>query len=244
MSYRKLLALLLAFLRPRVDGDAPPADPPAGGDPPSDDPDIDPDAGNDDPPADDEPPAPNAALETAQREARENKERADRYEREAADLRARSQPRPDTIEQQEDARLNDPQASDLEKWQIRANRALRVGQSQAQAALAQAADVSDRTSFQSIAMNDPLAKKYETRVEQELAKMRSAGQNAGREAIYTFLLGKDMREGKFKKKAAAQGGGNEPVNRGKLPGARTDVPGKGAQSEREKRAARLANVQI
>jgi hypothetical protein len=111
-----------------------------------------------------------------------------------------------------------------------------------------AEDISDQTSFRSICMSDTtgMAKRYETRVEQELVRVRSNGGNAAREAIYTYLLGKDMREGKFKKKAAAQKKDTETpgVNRGRLPGARSDVHGRTGMSEREKRAKRLENVQI
>jgi hypothetical protein len=125
---------------------------------------------------------------------------------------------------------------------------LRANRSQSQAALMRAEDLSDQTSFRSICMSDTtgMAKRYETRVEQELARVRSNGGNAAREAIYTYLLGKDMREGKFKKKAAAPKKDAETpgVNRGRLPGARSDVHGRTGLSEREKRAKRLENVQI
>jgi hypothetical protein len=237
------LALLLAFLRPAVDD---PVDPPSDqNDPPQDDAtDLeDLDATDPDPDPKDEP---NADLEAARKEARENKERAEKFEREAAELRVRHAPRQDDVTAQEDAKLADPKTPDLEKWQIQANRTLRSNTNAAQMALAQAHDVADRTAFASIAMTDPTAKKYEARVEQELAKARASGQNPSREGLYTYLLGKDMREGKFKKKAAPPG--DKPssnVNRGKLPGARSDVSGKGApKSEHEKRRARLQDQQI
>lgn len=182
-------------------------------------------------------------LEKVRREAAEAKESSARFEREAADLRARHAPRQDDIQAQEDAKLRDPKTPDLEKWQIQANRTLRQNTSAAQMALAQAHDVSDRTAFASLMISDPTAKKYEARVEEELAKVRKAGGNARREDAYTYLLGKDMREGKFKKKAAPADQA-KVVARGKLPGARSDVQAKGSQTERQKRAARLENVQI
>lgn len=188
--------------------------------------------------------AKNAAQEEAERRSTEQRERNERLERENVELRARLAPRVDAQEEEENRRLADEKTTALEKWQIQANRELRAGRSTAQAALLQAQDVNDRTAFASISMTDATAKKYETRVEKELADMRAKGQNAPREAIYTYLLGKDMREGKFKKKAAPAAGAQQTVNRGKLPGARSDVGAKGSLTEHEKREKRLENVQI
>ncbi len=107
----------------------------------------------------------------------------------------------------------------------------------------QAQDISDKTSFATIAMKNPaLFKRYEARVEEQLAQMRAKGFNAPREAIMDNLIGKDMRDGKFKPKKAAED--KTTVARGKLPGARSDVSGKNAMSEHEKRKQRLENVQI
>ena len=238
-----LLVMLLAFLRPAVD-DQDPANPNPDPDP---DPDPQPDLdleGADPEPDPKDAPDPNAELEAARRESAENKARAERFEREAAELRVRQQPAPQDDEfSREEARLKDPATPDLEKWQIKANRELRANRNAAQAALAQAHDVSDRTAFASVAISNPLAKKYEARVEEALAKARQNGQFPRREDIFKYMLGQDMLDGKFKKKAAPTADPSK-VNRGKLPGAKSDVSGKGAASEREKRAARLANVQI
>lgn len=191
---------------------------------------------------DDKSPEAEAALAAVRAE----KERGDRLERELSELRGRQQPGVDDITRQEDEKLRDPKATDLEKWQIQANRELRRGRSEAQAALMQAHDVADKTTFSRIAVtNAALFKRYESRVEEELTKMRAKGFNAPRETIMDNLIGKDMRDGKFaKKKAAEDKETKPPVNRGKLPGARSDVSGKNATSEHEKRRARLENVQI
>lgn len=247
------IALLLAFFRPGIEGE---------GD--VDDVDVnevaDHDAGDDagnadagddagDEAGDDAGDAGKSAAQAeVERRSADDRARADRIERENVELRARLQPPKDAGEDEENRKLADPATSALEKWQIQANRELKAGRSTAQAALLQAQDVNDRTAFAGIAMTDPTAKKYETRVEKELTDMRAKGQNAPREAIYTYLLGKDMREGKFKKKAPpAAGKGADPsaVNRGKLPGARSDVrSGAGNLSNRDKLAKKLENVQI
>lgn len=255
MTKRYWLTLLLAFLRPAVEGagDAAGAQggegggdqAPAGdGDQGAGDDQLDLDLNAGDQPGDQ---ASDSAkeLEAARKAAKDAEERAAKFEREAADLRVRhAPPAPNDIEAQENAKLANPNTTDLEKWQIQSNRTLRANTSAAQMALAQANDVSDRTAFASIAMTDPIAKKYESRVEETLAKARAQGQNPRREDIYTYLLGQDMRGGKFTKKkaAAAEAGGGVP--RGKLPNAGGDVPRKGGMTERERRAQRLENQQI
>lgn len=247
MNLRLLLALLLAPIRPAVDDPAnPPAaanpqDPPAEAAPEQPELDLDPADPDHEPVVD-----PKVELEAARKEARDNKERAERFEREAAELRTRQAPLPNDEYAREEAKLNDQNTPALEKWQIQANRELRANRSASQAALAQAHDVSDRTAYTALSMANPVAKKYEARVEEQLAKARAAGQNPSRAAILRFILGDDMLDGKFKKKAAPAAGAPDKsaINRGKLPGARSDVNAKGSQTEREKRRARLENQQI
>lgn len=254
MSLKYLFALLLAFLRPAIDED-PAANPdagaddkaaadPAGGD---DQLDLDLDAGAD--PASDPAKADlasNEDLESERRARAQERERAERAERELAELRTRSaRPAGDDEAAKEEAKLNDPATPELEKWQIKANRTLRQNTSAAQLALAQAQDVRDQTAFAAICISDPVAKRYQARVEQELAKARQNGQNPSREGLFTYMLGKDMRDGKFKRKAAPAGDQKPAVNRGKMPGARSDVSQKsGAMSNRERLAKKLEGVQI
>lgn len=267
MILLRLLALLVLFLRPAVAGeggdstaDAGTGDSSgdAGGDDAGDAGDVDDqqdlnaddagDAGDDGEGGD----KTASELEAARREAKEAKEARERVEQELAQVRRGSvaPSEEERIRAEEDKRLQSKDATDLEKWQIAANRELRAGRSAAQFALAQAHDVSDRTAFSSVCMSDPLAKRYESRVEQELAQVRAKGGNASRESIYTYLLGKDMREGKFKKKGAAktssQGGAQQTggVNRGKLPGARSDVRTGSGLTRKQQLEKKLENMPI
>jgi hypothetical protein len=239
------LTLLLAFLRLRVDDPAPDPEDDKGAEPatdPSDDlPEVDPDAV---PEKDEKSPEAEAALATV----RAAEERAARAERERDELRQRQQQRsPADLTAEEEAVLKDEKATELQKWQVQANRELRRGRSEAQFALAQAQDIADKTGFSRIANTNPaLFKRYEERVEKALADMRAKGYNASREQIMDNLIGKDMREGKFTKKAAPKKDETEKqtLPRGKLPGARSDVSGKTAMTEHEKRRQRLQDVQI
>lgn len=247
---KTLLWLILLFFRPAADGDADPDEPEldlSGGDP-----DPEPKGAAADPePQGDPEPDPQAALraelETERRARAEERERASRYERELAEVRAQShRPATDPQLEEEERILRDPNSTDLQKWQIQANREIRAGRGAAQNALAQAQDINDRTAFQALATkNPPLFKRYEARVEEEYQKLRAKGQAAPREAILRFLIGNDALDGKLTRKAPAGKAADNPnINRGRLPGARSDTSGKNSMSEREKRRARLENVQI
>lgn len=207
---------------------------------------LDADAGDED--AGEDKGADTAAELAAEKQARAQAEqRAEAHQRELNELRGQQRPAqtPDQrLYEQEQARLADPKVTELERWQIEANRKLRLNTQSSQAALMQAHDIADRTAFRQLEVTKPaLFKRYEKRVEEELAKMRKAGGNTTREGIMRYLIGTDAMDGKLtaKKKAAPAG---ETINRGKLPGARSDVRGKTTMSDREKRAARLQDVQI
>jgi len=132
----------------------------------------------------------------------------------------------------------------MERWQINANRTLRATQHQAAQALQEARDMADRTRFESKLNSDPRRAKYAERVETEIQKARAAGNTqASREDAYYWMLGKDIADGKLKAKPKASSTPN--VNRGKPAGVRSDVQGRGRpSSDRDKRAARLADVNI
>jgi hypothetical protein len=238
----KLLKKLLGLLFPGIDGE--------NDDPVPDDPDTpDPDAADDldlldddlpdDPPARAAPRRSDADDRLARLEAEVQTAR-----RQADEVRSR-QPAPvDETFQREEERLRNPETTEMERWQIQANRTLRDTQRQAQQAMFQAQDLSDRTRFESKIATDPRRAKYAERVEEEIQKARSRGQmNASREDAYYWMLGKDIADGKLKPKAKASATPN--VNRGKPAGVRSDVQGRGRpSSDRDKLRARLENTNI
>lgn len=251
---KNLLAFLLAFFRLGVgDGDDQGADDQAGADDGAaggddqgadDGAGDDQNAGADDQGGDDGAPDTAAELEAERRGRQQDRERADRLERELGEMRAGQQRKPDPTQEEEERILRDPQATDLQKWQVRSNQEIRASRLASQGALAQAHDIADKTSFGQLAITNPdVHKRYEARVEQEYQKLVAKGTPAPRAAILRVLIGDDVLNKKLtpKKAAAAAKPG---VNRGKMPGARSDVNGKNSMSEREKRRARLENVQI
>jgi hypothetical protein len=143
----------------------------------------------------------------------------------------------------EEARLRDPNLDPMERWQIQSNRTLRQSQQAAQAALFQAQDLRDQTLFESKIASDPHRARYRDRVEAAVQEERRAGRNASREAVYYYMLGKDIADGKLKPKAKAKSPAAD-VPRGKTPGVRSTVPPARGQTEHQKRAARLADVNI
>ncbi|MDN8066202.1 hypothetical protein [Burkholderia vietnamiensis] len=143
----------------------------------------------------------------------------------------------------EEARLRDPNLDPMERWQIQSNRTLRQSQQAAQAALFQAQDLRDQTLFESKIASDPHRARYRDRVEAAVQEERRAGRNASRESVYYYMLGKDIADGKLKPKAKAKAPAAD-VPRGKTPGVRSTVPAGRGQTEHQKRAARLADVNI
>ena len=190
------------------------------------------------------------AIIDARRRAQEAEKRAERAEREAAEARQRANPPQPSADQrlyeQEETVLRDPNSTEMQRWYVNSNRTLRQTQQEAAAARLQSADLADRAEFRMKAADDPRIKQYAERVETELAKMRAQGQSAPREAIYTFLLGQDVRNGKVIKTAAAgkPKGALPDRERGKPAGVKSDVSGKNRQSERDKLRKRLDGINI
>ncbi|QVN18757.1 hypothetical protein [Burkholderia pyrrocinia] len=157
--------------------------------------------------------------------------------------RTSAPPAPDRDFETEEARLRDPNTTDIERWQIQSNRTLRQSQQAAQAALFQAQDLRDQTLFEAKIAADPHRARYRERVEAAVLEERRQGRNASREAVYYYMLGKDIADGKLKPKAKAKSAAAD-VPRGKTPGVRSTVPAGRGQTEHQKRAARLADVNI
>lgn len=236
------LSMLLGFLRPAVEG--PPADEPPADEAPPDD-----DAPGDDLPPDDEPPADTPRrtaaqdLEESRREAREARERADRFERELTEARrAPPPPAADAQRQREDAILNDPNADANEKWRINANRRIAQTEQAAAHTLMSAQDTNDRSEFTLACASNPRLAAVKDDVERELATMRGKGQNAPRRELARYLLGKKLEEAPAAKKKPDAASN---ANRGRPANAGSDVQrGGGRKTEHQKRADRLANVNI
>lgn len=239
-SKSKLLKKILGLLFPGIDGDADdlPDDLPT--------PDTDDDPLDDDP-LDDIPDDPPVTARTRRddvgdRVARVEAELARRAQLADDRERAARAPAVDAEFQREEERLRSADTSEMERWQINANRTLRATQAEARQAMFQAQDMSDRTRFESKVASDPRRAKYTERVEEEIQRARSRGQQASREDVYFWMLGKDIADGKLKPKAKAST--TPQVPRGKSPGVRSDVQSRGPKSDHEKRAARLASMNI
>ena len=179
-------------------------------------------------------PDPQERVKEVERIAREAQEQVEVLRRQAT-------MRPDPTMDEEERKLRDPNTSELEKWQINSNRALRSSAAASQQALFQAQDMADKTGYQVKSASNPIYSKYESRVEAELNKARANGQNPNRELILAVLIGRDQLAGNFKPAATNKG---KTIPRGKPTGARSDTPSRGTMSDREKRVARLANIQI
>jgi hypothetical protein len=154
------------------------------------------------------------------------------------------------LHEQEEARLRDPEVAEIEKWQIRSNRTLRANTQAANNAMATAADMQDKAAFDRLEFTKPkVYKAYADKVEKALNDMRQRGEKAPRLALLQFLIGKDVVEGNVKsapaKRAPASGAGEQKgVNRGKPPGARSDVTGSGKGTRLQQLEKSLKGVPI
>jgi hypothetical protein len=254
----QLLKRLLGFLFPGVDDGDPPD---AGGDPGGSGADADgvgsadPGGGgvDTDPPEDDldfdlVEPAPTRRQPTTADDRISAVEAQLAEARRALESRAHAPaatgtPNADPDFEAEEARLRSPDITDLERWQIQSNRALREQRRIAAQALFQAQDLSDRTAFEAKIASDPHRARYRDRVESAIQEERRQGRNASREAVYYYMLGKDIAEGKLRAKAKPKTPAAD-IPRGKTPGVRSTVPPSRGMTEHQKRAARLADVNI
>lgn len=143
----------------------------------------------------------------------------------------------------EEERLRDPNLDPMERWQIQSNRTLRQSQQLAAQALFQAQDLNDRTAFEAKIASDPHRARYRERVEAAVQEERRQGRNASRESVYFYMLGRDIADGKLKPKAKAKAPAAD-IPRGRTPAVRSNVPSGRGQTEHQKRAARLADVNI
>lgn len=252
---RKLLSRFLVL--PAVEGDPDPA--PADPAPAEDTLDdllgaagTDPDPRETDDPA----PAPSANEERLSREL--ETERAVRRALETRAAPAPAGPARDPEYEREEAQLQEARAKGTDatslywmEWKVKTDRANRETRRHADDTLRETRDIADQTAFERMETTKPqVFKRYKDRVETEVQRLRAQGQNAPRLAILRYLIGDDAVNGKIGTKASKPAAAAAPkpsstVDRGRMPGARTDVSGRGAgASEREKRRERLRNVPL
>lgn len=151
--------------------------------------------------SEDEPaPQPSRAASRVQRLAQERTtEREGRLRAEVerdllnARLTALSAPREDTAATQ---RQEAEYLATLEPHQqvaYLADKRFKAMEAQLTATKFESVDSADRAAFAARATVNPLYKKYETKVEEELQKFRSQGVNYKREVMLDYLIGKDIR---------------------------------------------------
>lgn len=248
-----LLALLRRFLTLGAGEDAADDPPEDGGDALDDliDDADDPakEASTDDPP---EKPAPPSKREREleqdlERERTRTRELETRY---APPARSAADPEADREQAEIDAaRKSGNWNEESIKWLERQHtvaRSARAAERNSQSALAEARDISDKTRFDQMAVTKPgLHKKFSADVERMYAEQKSRGTPVSREVIFDLLIGRAVRTGDVKTKTKAAPAGGNKVDRGRTPGVRSDVNGKGGgKNEREARRERLRNMNI
>lgn len=188
-----------------------------------------------------------AAATEAAKALKAAEEKATRLENELAAARRNANggaPSPtddQRLQAAEDAQLSDPKTTELERWQINSNRTLRENKRASQHALFQAQNIADKTAFNQLAVTKPAVhKRYADRVETEFVRRMNLGQAIPREQILRDMIGGDALEGKLTPKKVAA----KEIDRGKSPGARSDVKGNGKLTGAQAREKRLEGVII
>jgi len=174
-------------------------------------------------------------------ETKEAREEAARLRRELDEFKAaQRQSQPQETPEQEAQRL--ALMTPEERLEYRLDKAERRNQQNMQAIMFQTQDTADKAAFAALCASDPLAKRYADAVESELVSIRSKGQNVTREALLTFLVGKEVRAKGGAAKRKQQGEGQRRIERQTVRGGNSkgdSQPNKrGEQSLEDK----LANV--
>ena len=191
-------------------------------------------------------PARETAVSRSQRLAREARAEADKNARELAEVRAeiqRMRQPPAETPEQEQARLALMEPD--QRVQYTLDKALRTQAQQFSRMQAQMSDQTDKSTFMALAAPDSLLKSVAQEVEQELARVRSMGQNVDREALANYLLGKRLRERSPKAAAAQRRAGERNIQRQQArPGAGRSDQGSDRGDERRNalRRSRLEDV--
>lgn len=188
-------------------------------------------------------------AEKAEREAREAREEAQRARGGGgAGAQPGAQPNDEQrLYEEEERKLRDAATTEMERWQINSNRTLRKNAADSRQALYESREAADRTAYDRLCAEKPIAKKYAKRVDDKLAEMRKQGFNLERKLVLKMLIGDDIVEGKVQTKRkpgadAGAGSGTQRADRGTPAHARGDVRARGGgASERDKRKARLEN---
>jgi hypothetical protein len=179
-------------------------------------------------------------------DVREQRSRADKLERELADIRA------DRDRQQRETQQREPTKEEMALWtpeermDYRMSRAERHFNNVLSQTQAQTQDVADKAAFDAKAEGNPRYKRYADEVERRLVDLRKQGQSAPREAILKFILGErlltnnggksEQRQRQNGQRRIARASGGQQSPRGDAGGGRQ------ALTEAEKRLKRLEDV--
>lgn len=147
------------------------------------------------------------------------------------------------IWEQEQAVLNDAEASDWQKYAVSSAREARQANRNSTAALQEAKDLTDKAKFDQFAITKPkLYTTYKDEVETRLKEFREQGGNPSREQVLALIVGEAMVTGKLKTSDSPK----KPANRQAPPNTRSDVSssGRSGMSDADKREKRLENVLI
>ena len=209
-------------------------------------PEDDPEPENDPEPEDDqgEPIAAKPASK-AQKEIIKLRERAQKAEEDVRKAREEIESfkpvQKDTLWEEEEAALKDPNLQPWQKYTIETARASRRTERMAYDMQRKSDDLQDKLTFDQLKLEKPkMYAAYAPEVEKKYQEFFKKGTIVPRLIIFDNLLGEALRTGKLKTKPSP------PVNRGSTPGARSDAqrPAQAGKNSPEAVAKRLENIPI
>lgn len=184
-----------------------------------------------------------ARIEALDREVREARERESALQRQLEEIRSgQSRTSEEQRRREEQERFNrmDP----LERAEYRARSVEERTSQQIGALSQQIADSTDRAAFAEACVDNPALAKVKDRVEDELRKLRAAGQTVPRETLAKYLIGDEIlkKAPKARARAERRGAANLDRERGRPAGGASDAPARGRETnDKAARDKRLEN---
>lgn len=185
-------------------------------------------------------------IQTLERERNADRERADRLEREVADIRngRQQQSQADIAAAERDLLATMTPAERVEYRQDKLERTMRESH---QALALQSADLADKGSFDAKCATNKLYASVRDKVEAAVVEARKAGNTASRETIAKYVIGEMVAEKGLKvgTKQRRQAANNREREQARPGAARSDTRGSaGRLNDRAARAKRLDGQSI
>lgn len=189
-----------------------------------------------------------ARIETLRARAEEERQERirdrERFERELSELRAQQQVRDRAQETEAQRAERLALMTPEERSQALLGEAMETNRRELAMVTFKMEDQADKRAFDALATVDPLYAKFAPKVEEELRKLRLAGQNIDRERLFKYLVGEHVLGARKTRPSQEQRRGSERVRRQQAPAVRTRADVVDRRQPSDSPAKRLEGVLI